>query len=84
MTKKKKKKVLSKFMILCWPHSQPSWAACSLWPVGWTPLLAVSTYGFNHCCSLEAQFPEHLLCWVGLFCFVFSWQLLLVARERFA
>ena len=23
--------VLSKFTILCWPHSQPSWAACGLW-----------------------------------------------------
>ena len=41
--KKKSHNVLNKFMILCWPQSQASWAACCPWPTGWTPLSRASS-----------------------------------------
>lgn len=35
----------------------------------WPITLYGSAYGFNHCCLLEAQFPEHLVGWFCCCCF---------------
>ena len=60
------KNVLSKFMILCWPHSQPSWAACGLWAVGWM-LLWRNTHSLKQkpyfkTTTQQFQWPQRHFC----------------------
>ena len=75
---KKSNNVLSKFMILCWPHSQPSWAACGPRATGWTPLQQRD----DSLSLLDFSCAHYLVCVLGSRCEAGGWRCVHVQPER--